>query len=103
MNIYFGMVGRGPLVGKNMNVMSGLCQLMDIALHKLFGTSIKNKFLPDDGYFHGAGKPKGLRVRIVQDFLINGNSLVHQFINAKFLFAEVVSFFDHILSQFTVI
>ena len=103
MNIYFGMVGKGPLVGKNMNVMSGFGQLMNIALHKLLGTPIKNKFLPDDGYFHGAGKPKGLRVKTVQDFLINGNSLVHHFINAQFLFAEVVSFFDHTLSQFTVI
>ena len=103
MNIYFGMVGRGPLVGKNMNVMSGFGQLMNIALHKLLGTAIKNEFLPDDGYFHGTEKPKGLRVRIVQDFLIHGNSLVHHFINAQFLFAEVVSFFDHILSQFRVI
>jgi len=103
MNIYFGMVGRGPLVGKNMNVMSGFGQLMNIALHKLLGTPIKHKFLPDDGYFHGTEKPKGLRVRIVQDFLIHGNSLVHHFINAQFLFAEVVSFFDHTLSQFTVI
>ena len=54
MNMYIGVVGRGPLVGKNMNVMSGLDELMDIALHKLLGTPIKNKFLPDDGYFHDA-------------------------------------------------
>ena len=101
MQMYVGVVGRGPLVGKNMNVMSGLGKLMNIALHELLGAPIKNKFLPDDGYFHGAGKPKGLRVRT--DFLIHGNSLVHHFINAQFLFAEVVSFFDHTLSQFTVI
>ena len=94
MNMYIGMVGGGPLVGKNMNVMSGLGQLMNIALHKLLGTPIKNKFLPDDGYFHGVEKPKRLRA----DFLINGNSLVHHFINAQFFFAEVVSFFDHTLS-----
>ena len=95
MNIYFGMVGRGPLVGKNMNVMSGFGQLMNIALHKLLGTPIKNKFLPDDGYFHGIEKPKGLRVRIVQGFLINSNSLVHHSINAQFIFAEGVSFLSH--------
>ena len=103
MNMYIGMVGRGPLVGKNMNVMSGLGQLVNIALHELLGTPIKNKFLPDDGYFHEIEKPKGLRVRIAQGFLINSNSLVHHSINAQFLFAEVVSFFDHILSQFRVI
>ena len=94
MKMYIGMVGRGPLVGKNMNVMSGLGQLVNIALHELLGTPIKNKFLPDDGYFHGVEKPKRLRA----DFLINGNSLVHHFINAQFFFAEVVSFFDHTLS-----
>jgi hypothetical protein len=53
MKMYVGVVGRSPLVGKNMNVMSGLGQLMNVALHELLGTSIKNKFLPDDGYFHG--------------------------------------------------
>jgi len=80
MKMYVGMAGRGPLVGENMNVMSRLSQLVNIALHKLLGTAVKNKFLPDDGYFHGAGKPKWLRIRT--DFLINGNGLVHHFINA---------------------
>ena len=95
MKMYIGMAGRIPLIGKNMNVMSGLGKLMDIALHKLLGTPIKNKFLPDDGYFHDIEKPKGLRVRIAQGFLINSNSLVHHSINAQFLFAEGVSFLGH--------
>ena len=95
MKMYIGMAGRIPLIGKNMNVMSGLGQLMNVALHELLGTPIKNKFLPDDGYFHGIEKPKGLRVRIVQDFLINSNSLVHHSTNAQFIFAEGVSFLSH--------
>ena len=103
MKMYVGMVERGPLVGKNMNVMSGLGQLMNIALHKLLGTPIKNKFLPDDGYFHGAEKPKGLRVRIVQGFLINGNSFVHHSINAQFIFAKGVSFLGHGPTKFGLI
>ena len=95
MQMYVGVVGRAPLIGKNMNVMSGLGQLMNIALHKLLGTPIKHKFLPDDGYFHGIEKPKGLRVRIAQGFLINSNSLVHHSINAQFIFAEGISFLGH--------
>jgi hypothetical protein len=59
MKMYIGMAGRIPLIGKNMNVMSGLGKLMDIALHKLLGTPIKNKFLPDDGYFHGIENKRG--------------------------------------------
>ena len=95
MKMDIGMAGRVPLIGKNMNVMSSLGKLMDIALHKLLGTPIKNKFLPDDGYFHDIEKPKGLRVRIAQGFLINSNSLVHHSINAQFIFAEGVSFLSH--------
>ena len=95
MKMYIGMAGRVPLIGKNMNIVTGLGQLMNIALHKLLGTAIKNELLPDDGYFHGIEKPKGLRVRIVQGFLINSNSLVHHSINAQFIFAEGVSFLSH--------
>ena len=49
------MAGGRPLVGKNMNVMSSFSELMNIALHKLLGTAIKDKFLPDNGYFHITG------------------------------------------------
>ena len=95
MKMDIGMAGRVPLIDKNMNIVTGQFLLMNIALHKLLGTPIKNKFLPDDGYFHGIEKPKGLRVRIAQGFLINSNSLVHHSINAQFIFAEGISFLGH--------
>jgi hypothetical protein len=40
MKMYFGMVGGGPLVGKDMDIMSGFGKLVNIALYKLLGTSI---------------------------------------------------------------
>ena len=95
MKMYIGVVGGGPLVGKNMNIVSSLGELLDIALNKLFGTAIKNKFLPDDGYFHGAGQPKELRMRIIQNVMINGYNIVHHSIKAQFFFAEAVSFFSY--------
>ena len=52
MKVYVGMIGGGPLIGKNMYVVSSFGKLLNITLHKLLGPSIKNKFLPDDGYFH---------------------------------------------------
>ena len=95
MKMYIGVVGGGPLVGKNMNVVSSLGELLDIALDKLLGTAIKNKFLPGDSYFHGAGQPKELRVRIVQNVMINGYNIVHHYIKAQFFFSEGVSCFSH--------
>ncbi|MBT5027102.1 MAG: hypothetical protein HOM97_01800 [Nitrospina sp.] len=52
MDVDARVLGRCPLVGKNMNIMARFSELMNIALHKLLGTSVKNKFLPDNGYFH---------------------------------------------------
>ncbi len=56
--MYIGMAGRGPLVGKNMNVMPSFGKLMGVASYKLLGTTIENKFLSDDGYFHYESEPK---------------------------------------------
>lgn len=93
-NMNIRVTGGGPLISKNMNIVPGLSQLVNIALHKLLCTTIKDKFLPNDSYFHYEVKPKGLRVRLVQDIHIYSNCLIHHIISTQFFFTEGIRFFD---------
>ena len=83
-----------PVIRKYMNIMTSFGKLMNIALNKLFGPTIKDEFLPDDGYFHCVVL-KDLRIGIVQNVMINGNSVIHHFIRTQFVFAKGVGFPSH--------